>query len=241
MICRSSWSCAPTPWRTANYTNCRGSPTFRFRPKIFAPGEALCSAFAARGSITSRATALSRTDVLNAPAPTQEVRATVRPLRSRLVHSVAVLTWPAIVGVRCGSVPSLATWPNTSATSEETSNETARRSFAAATSGAPSAVPAASAAPAPAASDAVPIPEAPAPPPQLLVADPGTACPEPSARPRPANRLRGGQRPVGTQRSAPSVEQPKVDSPSESATPPPSSDGPRRLPPPLTWPTSSRS
>ncbi|XP_049863858.1 translation initiation factor IF-2-like [Schistocerca gregaria] len=98
-------------------------------------------------------------------------------------------------------------------------------SFAAATSGAPSAVPAASAAPAPAASDAVPIPEAPAPPPQLLVADPGTASPGPSARPRPANRLRGGQRPVGTQRSAPSVEQPQVDSPSESATPPPSSDG----------------
>ncbi|XP_049835161.1 nematocyst expressed protein 3-like [Schistocerca gregaria] len=96
-------------------------------------------------------------------------------------------------------------------------------SFAAATSGAPSAVPAASAAPAPAASDAVPIPEAPAPPPQLLVADPGTASPGPSARLRPANRLRGGQRPVGTQRSAPSVEQPQVDSPSESATPP--SDG----------------
>ncbi|XP_049835178.1 uncharacterized protein LOC126278944 [Schistocerca gregaria] len=100
-------------------------------------------------------------------------------------------------------------------------------SFAAATSGAPSAVPAASAAPAPApaASDAVPIPEAPAPPPQLLVADPGTASPGPSATPRPANRLRGGQRPVGTQRSAPSVEQPQMDSPSESATPPPSSDG----------------
>ncbi|XP_049835812.1 uncharacterized protein LOC126281145 [Schistocerca gregaria] len=98
-------------------------------------------------------------------------------------------------------------------------------SFAAATSGAPTAVPAASTAPAPAASDAVPIPEAPAPPPQLLVADPGTASPGPSARPRPVNRLRGGQRPVGTQRSAPSVEQPQVDSPSESATPPPSSDG----------------
>ncbi|XP_049829072.1 nischarin-like [Schistocerca gregaria] len=97
-------------------------------------------------------------------------------------------------------------------------------SFAAATSGAPSAVPAASAAPAPAASDAVPIPEAPAPP-QLLVADPGTASPGPSARPRPANRLRGGQRPVGTQSSAPSVDRPQVDSPSESATPPPSSDG----------------
>ncbi|XP_049845467.1 uncharacterized protein LOC126298206 [Schistocerca gregaria] len=98
-------------------------------------------------------------------------------------------------------------------------------SFAAATSGAPSAVPAASAAPAPAASDAVPIPEAPAPPPQLLLADPGTASPGPSARPRPDNCLRGGQGPVGTQRSAPSVEQPQVDSPSESATPPPSRDG----------------
>ncbi|XP_049840999.1 uncharacterized protein LOC126291542 [Schistocerca gregaria] len=97
--------------------------------------------------------------------------------------------------------------------------------FAEETSGAPSAVPAASAAPAPAASDAEPIPEAPAPPPQLIVADPGTASPGPSATPRPANRLRGGQRPVGTQRSAPSVEQPQVDSPSESATPPPSSDG----------------
>ncbi|XP_049855509.1 proline-rich protein 36-like [Schistocerca gregaria] len=112
-------------------------------------------------------------------------------------------------------------------------------SFAAATSGTTSAVPAASAAPAPAASeavptpeapapaasDAVPIPEAPAPPPQLLVADPGTASPGPSAKPRPANRLRGGQRPVGTQRSAPSVELPQVDSPSESVTPPPSRDG----------------
>ncbi|XP_049832849.1 nucleolar protein dao-5-like [Schistocerca gregaria] len=98
-------------------------------------------------------------------------------------------------------------------------------SFAAATSGAPSAVLAASAAPAPAASDAAPIPEAPALPPQLLVADPGTASPGPSARSRPANRLRGGRRPVGTQRSAPSVEQPQVDSHSESATPPPSSDG----------------
>ncbi|XP_049852540.1 proline-rich protein 36-like [Schistocerca gregaria] len=97
-------------------------------------------------------------------------------------------------------------------------------SFAAASGGALT-VPAASAAPAPAASDGVPIPEAPAPPPQLLVADAGTVSPGPSARPRPANRLRGGQRPVGTQRSAPSVEQPQVDSPSESATPPPSSDG----------------
>ncbi|XP_049845387.1 translation initiation factor IF-2-like [Schistocerca gregaria] len=100
-------------------------------------------------------------------------------------------------------------------------------SLAAATSGAPSAVPAASAAPAPAASEAVPTPEAPAPPPQLLVADPGTTSPGTSARPRPANRRRGGQRPVGTQRSAPSVEQPQVDSHSASATPPPSSDGGR--------------
>ncbi|XP_049837967.1 nematocyst expressed protein 3-like [Schistocerca gregaria] len=98
-------------------------------------------------------------------------------------------------------------------------------SFAEATSGAPSAVPAASAAPAPAAFDVVPIHEAPEPPPQLLVADPGTASPRTSAGPRPANRRRGGQRPVGTQRSAPSVEQPQVDSHSEAATPPPSSDG----------------
>ncbi|XP_047102154.1 skin secretory protein xP2-like [Schistocerca piceifrons] len=98
-------------------------------------------------------------------------------------------------------------------------------SFAAATSGAPSAVPAASAAPVPAASEAVPTPEAPAPPPQLLVADPGTASPGTSAGPRPANRRRRAHRPVGTQRSAPSVEQPQVDSHSEAATPPPSSDG----------------
>ncbi|XP_047115666.1 nematocyst expressed protein 3-like [Schistocerca piceifrons] len=98
-------------------------------------------------------------------------------------------------------------------------------SFAAATSGAPSAVPAASAALAPAASEAVPTPEAPAPPPQLLVADPGTASPGTSAGPRSANRRRGGHRPMGTQRSAPSVEQPQVDSHSEVATPPPSSDG----------------
>ncbi|XP_049804258.1 translation initiation factor IF-2-like [Schistocerca nitens] len=70
-------------------------------------------------------------------------------------------------------------------------------SFTATTSGAPSAVPAASAASAPAASEAVPTPEAPAPPPQLLVADPGTASPGTSAGPRPANRRRGGHRPVG--------------------------------------------
>ncbi|XP_049792274.1 translation initiation factor IF-2-like [Schistocerca nitens] len=89
----------------------------------------------------------------------------------------------------------------------------------------PSAVLTASAAPAPAASEAVPTPEAPAPPPQLLVADPGTASAEASAGPRPANSRRGGHRPVGTQRSAPSVQQPQVDSHSEAATPPPSSDG----------------
>ncbi|XP_049816422.1 nematocyst expressed protein 3-like [Schistocerca nitens] len=98
-------------------------------------------------------------------------------------------------------------------------------SFAAATSRAPSAVPAASAAPAPAASEAVPTPEAPAPRPQLLVAEPGTASPGTSARPRPANRWRGGHRTVGTQRSAPSVKQPQVDSHSEAAAPPPSSAG----------------
>ncbi|XP_047004552.1 translation initiation factor IF-2-like [Schistocerca americana] len=95
-------------------------------------------------------------------------------------------------------------------------------SFAAATSGAPSAVPAA---PAPAASEAVPTPEAPAPPPQLLVADPGTASPGTSTGPRPANLRRGGHRPMGVQRSAPSVEQPQVDSHSEAATPPSCSDG----------------
>ncbi|XP_049789676.1 nascent polypeptide-associated complex subunit alpha, muscle-specific form-like [Schistocerca nitens] len=98
-------------------------------------------------------------------------------------------------------------------------------SFAAATSGTPSAAPAASVAPAPAASEAVPTPEAPTPPPQLPVAAPGTAFPGTSAGPRPANRRRGGHRPVGTQRLAPSVEQPQVDSHSEAATPPPSSAG----------------
>ncbi|XP_049828853.1 uncharacterized protein LOC126267594 [Schistocerca gregaria] len=125
--------------------------------------------------------------------------------------------WKSAIARQCGQTP--APHPN--------KPETRRPgvSFAAETSGAPSAVPAASAAPAPAASDAVPIPEAPAPPPQLLVADPGTAFPGPSARPRPTNRLRGGQRPVGTQSSATSVERPQVDSPSESATPLPSSDG----------------
>ncbi|XP_046980439.1 uncharacterized protein LOC124545535 [Schistocerca americana] len=92
-------------------------------------------------------------------------------------------------------------------------------SFAAATSGTPSAAPATSV-PAPAASEAVPTPEAPAPPPPPPVAVPGTASPGPSAGPRPTNRRRGGHRPVGTQRSAPSVEQPQVDSHSEAATPP---------------------
>ncbi|XP_047106333.1 skin secretory protein xP2-like [Schistocerca piceifrons] len=106
-------------------------------------------------------------------------------------------------------------------------------SFAAATSEAPFAVPAGSAAPAPAASEAVPMPEAPAPPPQLLVADLSTASPGTSAEPRPANRRRGGHRPVGTQHSAPSVEQPQPRLPLPAAEP-------RRLPPPLTWPTSSR-
>ncbi|XP_047104492.1 translation initiation factor IF-2-like [Schistocerca piceifrons] len=92
-------------------------------------------------------------------------------------------------------------------------------SFAAATSGTSSAAPATSV-PAPAASEAVPTPEAPAPPPPQPVAVPGTASPGPSAGPRPTNRRRGGHRPVGTQRSAPSVEQPQVDSHSEAATPP---------------------
>ncbi|XP_046980817.1 nematocyst expressed protein 3-like [Schistocerca americana] len=98
-------------------------------------------------------------------------------------------------------------------------------SFAAAASGEPSAAPTASAAPAPAASEALPTPEAPAPPSQLLVAELGAASPGTSAGLRPANRRRGGQRPVGTQRSAPSVEQPQVDSHSAAAAPPPSSDG----------------
>ncbi|XP_046988359.1 translation initiation factor IF-2-like [Schistocerca americana] len=98
-------------------------------------------------------------------------------------------------------------------------------SFAAAASGAPSAVPTASVAPAPTASKAVLTPEAPVPPPQLLVTEPGAASPGTSAGLRPANRRRGGRRPVGTERSAPSVEQPQVDSHSEAATPPPSSDG----------------
>ncbi|XP_049839355.1 mucin-5AC-like [Schistocerca gregaria] len=114
-------------------------------------------------------------------------------------------------------------------------------SFAAATSGAPSAVPAASAAPAPAASDAVPIPEAPAPPPQLLVADPGTASPGPSATPRPANACAGVSAPW-----VPSAQHRQSSGPrwtlqaSQPRLPLPAM-GPRRLPPPLTWPTSSRS
>ncbi|XP_049829052.1 uncharacterized protein LOC126267791 [Schistocerca gregaria] len=98
-------------------------------------------------------------------------------------------------------------------------------SFAAAASGAPSAVPATSAAPASAASEAVPTPEAPVPTPLMLVADPRTASPWTTALPRPANRRRGGLRPTGTQRSAPSVEQPQVFSHSAEAMPPPSSDG----------------
>ncbi|XP_049837050.1 translation initiation factor IF-2-like [Schistocerca gregaria] len=163
----------------------------------------------------------SERDVLNAPAPTQEVRAPVCPPRSRHVHSMAVLTWPAIVGVRCGSVPSLANV----AKHQRRVRRSQQRDGPASLSlrqrqGRPSAVPAASAPPAPAPSEAVPTPEAPAPPPQLLVADPGTASPGTSAGPRSANCRRGG-----TQRSAPSVEQPQVDSHSESATPPPSSDG----------------
>ncbi|XP_049806934.1 translation initiation factor IF-2-like [Schistocerca nitens] len=123
------------------------------------------------------------------------------------------------------------TWPNTRATSEEASKETA------AASGAPSAVPPASAAPAPAASEAVPTPEAPAPPPQLLVAEPGAASPGTSAGLRPANRRRGGRHPVGTQhrqssspRSTLTAKQPRLPLPAT---------GPCLLPPPLTWPASS--
>ncbi|XP_049794592.1 nematocyst expressed protein 3-like [Schistocerca nitens] len=95
----------------------------------------------------------------------------------------------------------------------------------AAATGASSALPTASAAPSPAASEAVPTPEAPAPPPQPLVAEPGTASPVASSGPPPANRRRGVRRPEGTQCSATSVEQPQVDSHSEAASPPPSSDG----------------
>ncbi|XP_049838490.1 uncharacterized protein LOC126283677 [Schistocerca gregaria] len=99
-------------------------------------------------------------------------------------------------------------------------------SFAASTSGMPSAVPAASAPPAP--------------PPQLLVADPGTASPGTSAGPRPANRRRGGQFPW-----APSAQHRQSSSPRCPLTAPQPrlplpATGPRRLPPPLSWPTSSR-
>ncbi|XP_049829038.1 skin secretory protein xP2-like [Schistocerca gregaria] len=114
-------------------------------------------------------------------------------------------------------------------------------SFAAATSGAPSAAPAESAAPAPAASEAVPTPEAPAPPPQLPVADPGTASP--GRRPDRAPPITGAgvsalwapsaqHRQSSSSRWTLTASQPRLPLPAT---------GPRRLPPLLTWPTSSRS
>ncbi|XP_049838082.1 uncharacterized protein LOC126282468 [Schistocerca gregaria] len=114
-------------------------------------------------------------------------------------------------------------------------------SFTAATSGAPSAVTAASAAPAPATSEAVPIPEAPAPPPQLLVADPGTASPRRRPDRAPPIACAGVSAPW-----VPSAQHRQSSSPrwtlqaSQPRLPLPAT-GPRRLPPPLTWPTSSRS
>ncbi|XP_049813907.1 proline-rich protein 36-like [Schistocerca nitens] len=152
------------------------------------------------------------TRVADVPVQTEDLRSRRGP-----VHYRGCEVWKRAIDCQRGQTP--APRPKKPAT---------RRpgvSFAAATSGAPSAVPAASAAPAPAASEAVPPPAAPAPPPQLLVADPGTASPGTSAGPRPADRRREGCRPMGAQRSAPSVAQPQVDSPSEAATPPPSSDG----------------
>ncbi|XP_049852893.1 uncharacterized protein LOC126334559 [Schistocerca gregaria] len=134
----------------------------------------------------------SERDVLNAPAPTQEVRAPVRPLRSRLVHSVAVLTWPAIVGVKCGSVPSLANV----AKHQRHIRRSQQRDGPASLSRR-----------------------------QPASGGPGYCLSRPDGQTAPRQSPARGQRPVGTQRSAPSVEQPQVDSPSESATPPPSSDG----------------
>ncbi|XP_047115741.1 transcriptional regulatory protein AlgP-like [Schistocerca piceifrons] len=133
-----------------------------------------------------------------------------------------------IVGVRCGSVPSLANvakHPRQVPRSERRGGPAflSRRQHQGRRP--PSAVPTASAAPAPTTSEAVPIPEAPAPQPQPLVAEPEAASPGTSAGLRPVCRRRGGQRPVGTQRSAPSVEQPQAVSHSEAATPPPSCDG----------------
>ncbi|XP_049845402.1 uncharacterized protein LOC126298127 [Schistocerca gregaria] len=113
--------------------------------------------------------------------------------------------------------------------------------FAAATSGAPSAVPAASTPPASAASEAVPTPEAPAPTPQMLVADPGTASPGTSAGLRPANRRRGVAAlwvPSAQHRQSSSPRCPLTAK--QSSLPLPAT-GPGRPPPPLTWPTSSRS
>ncbi|XP_046987369.1 atherin-like [Schistocerca americana] len=116
-------------------------------------------------------------------------------------------------------------------------------SFAAAASGATSAVPTASAAPTPAASEAVPTPEAPAPPPQLLVAEPGTASAEASRQPDRAPPTAGAgvsapwvpsaqHRQSSSPRWTLTAKQPRLPLPAT---------GPRRLPPPPTWPTSSRS
>ncbi|XP_047105043.1 sterile alpha motif domain-containing protein 1-like [Schistocerca piceifrons] len=116
-------------------------------------------------------------------------------------------------------------------------------SFAAAASGATSAVPTASAAPTPAASEVVPTPEAPAPPPQLLVAEPGTASPEASRRPDRAPPTAGAG---VTAPWVPSAQHRQSSSPRWTLTAkqprlPLPATGPRRLPPPLTWPASSRS
>ncbi|XP_047106528.1 nematocyst expressed protein 3-like [Schistocerca piceifrons] len=109
-------------------------------------------------------------------------------------------------------------------TADDYRRVTQEASERAAASGASSSLPTASDAPAPAASEDVLTPEATAPPQQPSVAEPRAASPTASAGPRPANRRRGGRRPVGTQLLATSVEQPQVDSHSEAAAPPPSSD-----------------
>ncbi|XP_046988335.1 sterile alpha motif domain-containing protein 1-like [Schistocerca americana] len=217
MICRSSWSSAPTRWRTTSSTNWRGSPTFRFRPKIFAPGEAQCSAFApgdkSRGAPLLYAGAHAGRVC---PRPPTEKPTCALCGGAHVASYRGCEVWKRAIARQLGQTP--VPHPKQPATRRPGG------SFAAAASGAPSAVPTASVAPAPAASEAVPTPEAPAPPPQPLVAGPGAASPGTSAGLRPSNRRRGGHCPVGTQRSAPSVEQPQVDSHSAAAAPPPSSD-----------------
>ncbi|XP_049809225.1 translation initiation factor IF-2-like [Schistocerca nitens] len=118
-------------------------------------------------------------------------------------------------------------------------------SFAAAASGAATgaapSLPTASDAPDPAASEGVPTPEATAPPQQPTVAEPITASPTTSTRPRPANRRRDGRRPVGPQRSATQSSSSRWTLTAKQPRLPLPATGPRLLLQPPTWPTSSRS